>query len=150
MDTANEDTHVQWNIRRALETDSDEVFRLASELATSFQPDREAFSGSFRDVISDESAWLIVATYEGELVGYCLGFDHLSFYANGRVAWIEEILVKSKWRRSGAGRALMESFEGWARSRGAKLVSLATRRAAPFYQAIGYNESAVYYRKLLS
>jgi GNAT superfamily N-acetyltransferase len=150
MDIAKEDTHVEWNIRRVVETDSDEVFGLASELATSFPPDREAFSKIFRDVIADESAWLIVAAYGRELVGYCLGFDHVAFYANGRVAWVEEILVKSKWRRSGVGRALMENFEDWARSRGAKLVSLATRRAAPFYQAIGYNESAVYYRKLLS
>ena len=29
------------------------------------------------------------------------------------------------------------------------LVALATRRAAPFYRALGYEESAVYFRKIL-
>jgi hypothetical protein len=43
----------------------------------------------------------------------------------------------------------MEAFESWAKSRGAALVALATRRAAPFYLALGYEESASYFRKLL-
>jgi hypothetical protein len=43
----------------------------------------------------------------------------------------------------------MQAFEAWAQTREARLVALATRRAAPFYQAIGYEESAIYFRKLL-
>ena len=43
----------------------------------------------------------------------------------------------------------MEEFEQWARSRGSKLVALATRRAAAFYLELGYEESAGYFRKLL-
>ena len=45
--------------------------------------------------------------------------------------------------------ALMAEFERWATERGAALVALATRRAAPFYLALGYEESATYFRKLL-
>ena len=30
-----------------------------------------------------------------------------------------------------------------------RIVALATRRAAPFYDALGYEDSAVYFRKLL-
>ena len=29
------------------------------------------------------------------------------------------------------------------------VVALATRRAAPFYRALGYEESAIYFRKIL-
>lgn len=43
----------------------------------------------------------------------------------------------------------MSAFERWAAAEGCALVALATRRAAPFYRAIGYEESAVYFRKLL-
>ena len=95
------------------------------------------------------SAWLRVAEYNGEIVGYCLGFDHYTFYANGRVSWIEEIMVIEKLRGMGIGQAMTHAFEQWAASRGAKLVALATRRAAPFYAALGYEESATYFRKLL-
>jgi hypothetical protein len=43
----------------------------------------------------------------------------------------------------------MTAFEHWAAGRGCTLVALATRRAAPFYRALGYEESAVYLRKIL-
>jgi hypothetical protein len=43
----------------------------------------------------------------------------------------------------------MHVVESGAADRGAKLIALATRRAASFYEAIGYEVSATYYRKLL-
>ena len=43
----------------------------------------------------------------------------------------------------------MSAFERWAVVRDCALVALATRRAAPFYRALGYEESAVYFRKIL-
>jgi GNAT superfamily N-acetyltransferase len=42
----------------------------------------------------------------------------------------------------GVGRALMAAFERWAAGQGCALVALATRRAAPFYRALGYEDSA--------
>ena len=73
----------------------------------------------------------------------------MTFFANGKVAWVEEIMVGSSRRKAGVGRALMTAFEEWSANRGAKLVALATRRAAEFYRALGYEESAIYFRKLL-
>ena len=43
----------------------------------------------------------------------------------------------------------MTTFEQWAGDRGRALVALATRRAAPFYRALGYQDSVAYLRKLL-
>jgi hypothetical protein len=43
----------------------------------------------------------------------------------------------------------MSAFEQWAVAQGCALVALATRRAAPFYRALGYEESAVYFRKVM-
>jgi GNAT superfamily N-acetyltransferase len=84
-----------------------------------------------------------------ETLGYLLGFRHLTFYANGPVAWVEEVAVRRQDRGRGAGRALMSAFEQWAAAQGCALVALATRRAAPFYRAAGYEESAAYFRKVL-
>ena len=95
-----------------------------------------------------EDAPAVAADDEDRLTGYLLGFKHLTFYANGPVGWVEELLVRSRRRQSGIGRALMNSFEGWAAGSGCALVALATRRAKPFYLAIGYEESATYLRKL--
>jgi hypothetical protein len=44
----------------------------------------------------------------------------------------------------------MSAFESWAAARDCVLVALATRRAARFYQALGYAESAAYLRKVLA
>jgi len=65
------------------------------------------------------------------------------------VTWVEEIMVRKELRGSGIGRALMDSVEAWAASRNSKLIGLATRRAASFYSAIGYEESAIFFRKLI-
>ncbi len=136
-------------IRRARINDADRLFPLLAQFATSFTPNCTAFNASLAALLADDAACLLVAEDEGEITGYCLGFDHLTFYANGRVAWVEEIMVQADRWGQGVGRGLMDAFEGWARSRDAVLVALATRRAALFYHALGYEESAAYLRKLL-
>ena len=62
---------------------------------------------------------------------------------------MQELLVRSASQGRGVGRALMAAFERWAADRDCALVALATRRAAPFYVALGYQQSAVYLRKVL-
>ena len=136
-------------IRRAEPADSAALFDLTREFATSFHPQVEAFDQSFNILIKQDDALLLVIDEAGQLLGYLLGFDHHTLYANGRVAWVEEIVVRPDRRRCGLGRDLMLQFEQWTVARGSRLVALATRRAAPFYTAIGYHESALYFRKLL-
>ena len=73
----------------------------------------------------------------------------MTFFANGRAAWVGEIMVGEAHRRLGIGRHLIEAFEGWAKKDDAKMIALATRRAAAFYVALGYEESEAYFRKRL-
>lgn len=138
-----------FSIRPARSTDSDALFSLASLFATSFSVARPAFESFFDALLQSPEARIAVASDTSRVVGYLLGFDQHTFYANGRVAWVAEIMVCEDVRRRGVGRQLMESFEQWARSRQSKMIALATRRAAPFYQSIGYVESATYFKKLL-
>jgi GNAT superfamily N-acetyltransferase len=136
-------------IRPADVSDGDALLDLARRFATSFAVEESAFQSSFARLLADSSACLLVAETHGAVIGYVLGFQHLTFFANGRVAWVEEIMVAESHRQRGIGRQLMEAFTGWARSSHCLLVALATRRAAPFYRALGYEESATYFRKLL-
>ena len=137
------------SVRRATQDDDDALFDLAEDFATSFAPERAALETALADIIATEAANLSVAEIDGEVVGYCLGFDHYTFYANGRVAWVEEITVLEAVRRRGVSKALMENFEEWSSNRGNRLVALATRRAVSFYRSIGYEESATFFRRLL-
>jgi len=136
-------------IRPAQETDGDGLFPLVAEFSTSFAPERECFDRALAGILGEGHACLLVAERKGMLVGYLLGFDHLTFFANGRVSWIEEVEVHPSLRGNGIGRALMAGFEKWAITRGSRLVALASRRATRFYAALGYEESATYFRKRL-
>jgi GNAT superfamily N-acetyltransferase len=138
------------HIRGAQSADAEAVLALAKPFATSFVVEEQAFHRAFSAVLASPWAHLAVAETAQQLVGYVLGFDHDTFFANGRVAWVEEIMVSEPFRRQHIGQLLMQAFEAWAVARECTLVALATRRAAAFYQAIGYEESAVYFRKLLS
>jgi GNAT superfamily N-acetyltransferase len=137
-------------IREAKDGDASALKSLAGALATTYKLDEVAFAESFARIKDNNDAQILVAVDElGLVIGYLLGFVHETFFANGAVAWIEEMYVAETSRRSGVGGALAREFEAWAKTRDAKLVALATRRAASFYAAIGYEESAVYLRRTL-
>ena len=136
-------------IRQAEFGDADEVAGLAAALAMSFEFSAARFRENYPSLLADDGACLLLAVDGQDSAGYLLGFRHLTFYANGPVGWVEEIVVRDQDRGQGIGRILMSAFEQWATARGCALVALSTRRAGPFYRALGYEESAAYYRKVL-
>ena len=101
-------------VRRARTGDAGAVAGLAGELAQSFPFSREQFDLAYPALVASQDACLLVAAEDGECLGYVLGFRHLTFYANGPVGWVEEILVRPECRGRGLGRALMSAFERWA------------------------------------
>lgn len=125
------------------------MLALAKDFATSYAVSVDAFRSIFPRLVEQEDALLLVAERAQRVVGYCLAFDHETFFANGRVTWVEELAVDPGCRRAGVGRSLMNQVEAWAMQRSSRLVSLATRRARQFYAAIGYEESAAYFRRCL-
>jgi GNAT superfamily N-acetyltransferase len=135
------------HVRPAGPGDRDQVWPLARDLATSYVVQRPAFGHSFAALLAHPDTLVLVAERGGEVVGYLLATSHPAFHANGPVARVEEVMVAAEARGAGAGRQLMAAAEAWARCRGARYVALATRRAAPFYQALGYEDSAVYFKK---
>ncbi len=137
-------------IRTARIDDGDGVWPLARDFAGSFEPRRDAFDASWAQLVGAPHTLLLVAeTPERAVAGYLLGSSHLTFLANGPVAWVEELMVDEKARHLGIGRRLMEHAETWAQSIGAAYVALASRRAGPFYLALDYEDSAVFYKKTL-
>jgi N-acetylglutamate synthase-like GNAT family acetyltransferase len=135
--------------READVADMSNIFKLVKQFATSFVPDEQSFISSYEKLINQKTAKIIITEDKNCIIGYLLGFYHLTFYANGIVGWIEEIMVNENYRRQGIGNEMMKIFETWIRSNNGKLIGLATRRASTFYKAIGYEESAIFFRKIL-
>lgn len=139
----------QLTIRRADAEDVGRVAGLAGELAQYSTFSRTRFQVTYPPLLADDGACPLLAVQAEECLGYLLGFRHLSFYANSPAPWVEEVFVRRQERDCGTGRALMGAFEQWAAARGCGLIALATLRTAPFYRALGDEESAVYFRKVL-
>ena len=144
-------------VRRATLADADAIWGLTTAFATSFHPERSAFDRGLADLVGRDDSFVGVAVSRREpsarsstsgVVGYVLASSHVTLFANGPVVWVEELMVDPAERRTGVGRQLMDAVETWARTSGAAYVSLATRRASDFYLALGYDESATYFRKL--
>ena len=135
-------------IRAAEAGDSEQLWPLVQDFAFSYRPERSLFERSFRDLLDRSDTLVLVAVSDAEaVVGYLLGSLHGTFFANGPVAWIEELMVSEPARHSGVASKLMSSAEEWARSLDTAYIALASRRAGDFYLKIGYEESATYFKK---
>ena len=136
-------------VRPAAPEDLDAVWLLARELAVSGTPSRAGFTATFTALRDRTTSLLLVATDHGVVCGYLLAHRHETFHVDGPVAWGEEMVVAPAHRGRGVGRALMRAAETWALDQGCRYVALASRRAGGFYLALGFDESAVFYKKPL-
>lgn len=136
-------------VRPATVGDAEAVRELAAGMAVSFTVERQAFLRSYATVLDEPDAHLLVVDAGPAVGGYLLGFEHPAFFANGPVGRVEEIAVREDVRRQHLGSLLMAAFEDGVRARGGRLVALATTRAGSFYDAIGYDRHAAYFRKYL-
>ena len=137
-------------IRHGRIDDATSVWPLVTEFAQSYVPNRESFEATFSRVIEDPDMLAVIAVDDRRISGYLLANCHETFFANGPVVWIEEVMVDDRLQRRGVGSALLRFAEEWADERGAAYVALATRRAPDFYTALGYEVSATFYRKQLA
>jgi GNAT superfamily N-acetyltransferase len=136
-------------VRPARLSDEAQLFVLARSFPTPTPPDLDAFRSALHTKLADEASALFVSELDGRLVGYVAGYRHVTFYAAGLTAWVEEIIVATDHRGAGLGRQLMEAFEEWASLHKCVLVGLATRGAASFYERLGYASKAAYFKKYL-
>ncbi len=134
-------------VRRANEEDRGQVWPLVRDFAVSYEPEQRAFQSSFTDLIARPDTLVAVAQQDDSIVGYLLASYHETLFANGPVAWVEELMVAHHARQSGVGRSLMAEAERWARSIPCAYLALASRRATDFYERVGYQTSATYLRK---
>ena len=136
-------------IRRAKLADELALFALVRQFPGATLPSNESFAASLRLKLKDNDALVAVAEIDGRLVGYIAGDAHETFYAGGKIAWVDEILVLETERRQGIGRALMTEFENWAAGGRCRMVGLATDAAVSFYEELGFESGAGYFKRYL-
>jgi hypothetical protein len=83
-------------IRRANPQDIDNILSLVRDFVMSFEIVGPKFQQSYADIQENSDAIALVAADENALIGNCLGFCHHTFYANGNVAWLEDVQLTSQ------------------------------------------------------
>ena len=132
-------------VRRATVADEHALFALVRLFPAPTPPNRDTFAGALRLKLRDSDGFVAIAELGGRIVGYVAGDAHETFYAGGKVAWVDEILVAEDARRQGIGRALMAEFETWAENGRCRLIGLATRADATIYEELGFEGSSGYF-----
>lgn len=150
---------MEFSIREANPEDYEGLCEVFAELDTFH---REALPHVFRepdgpartkeyisDIIADENTALFVAESEDGIIGLVhillREAPDIPILMPRRYAMISDLAVKKGFRRSGVGRALMESAHQWARDNGVTQVELGVwefnKAAMTFYEKLGYRSA---------
>lgn len=140
---------LQLKIIELKEKDFEDIYALSVQLSDKFKINKDIFQDSVQVMINDENTILIGIFHDSKLIGYLSGYIHTAIYANGKVSWIDEIVIDKDYRKSGYGKALVTEFENIARQQSAQLVSLSTRGVPQFYEKLGYEGGSIYFKKYL-
>lgn len=134
-------------IRPATQGDAERVWELLGQMGALFVPNRDAFDRNYPTLIDSPDELLLVAEADGEVVGYALTVFSTLLYTNGLSAQLQELVVDESKRQKGTGRALVKAVEAECIDRHAAQLVVATRRAAGFYDRLGYYISADYLKR---
>jgi GNAT superfamily N-acetyltransferase len=80
-------------------------------------------------LLASDSATVLVARLEGELVGFCTAYVDIESVRFGRRVWVEDLAVHPERRSQGIGKQLLEAAKDWARARGAGRIALESAEA---------------------
>lgn len=116
--------------------------------------DSDSVAQTLRNLIESEQGSLLIAENESGPIGF-LGALIYPFYFNFDHLTGQEVFwwVDKEHRKTGAGLALLELTEAWAKSNGAKSFSMVALqgsmpdRMAKLYQSMGYRPNEYSYIK---
>lgn len=150
-------------IRQANFSDSEQVFKLLSELKRSGYAEMGIeFPGievtqEVRDMLNSclerDDVYIVVAEAENKIVGLCVAYETPKIIEGRNRMLIEELVIDPEIRGKGVGSKLMESVEEIALQRKIKHIKVATGtklRANEFYKKCGYTHFENAFRKEVS
>lgn len=154
--TKSEDDFMEMNIRKAVDSDYDDLCKLFDEgdalhfenLPCVFQESKDPARDEeyILGLVSDEDVGLFIARVGSQAVGLvCVIVREspaVSIFVPRRYAEVDNLVVKQAFRHAGIGRALMGKAHEWVQAKGLDSVELNVyefnRTAIEFYHNLGY------------
>lgn len=134
----------QYNIRPALQADTNAIFSLIQELAV-YEKLMHQVTGTpdnlsehlFGDVPYAEA---LVVEREGQLIGFALFFKNYSTFLTKPGLYLEDLFVQEAYRGKGIGKALLKAVAQIAQDRGYGRLE---------WSVLDWNETAIaFYRRM--
>lgn len=154
----------EWRVRPARPSDRTFILGITPRLAQSFELPSwrtvrevvEAESAALEAALrsgGERTALLVAETAGGEPGGYIYVHPETDYYGRTH-AHIGILAVSSAAEGRGAGRALIEAAEEWARAEALDIISLnvfaSNQRARSVYERLGYAPETLHYAKPLT
>jgi len=137
-------------IRNLQKKDASQVILLIKQLTQNIiEP--ESLVKRIKELIKQKNSHFLVVELNDEIVGFG-GLVWYKIPSKGIIAWIEEVVVDSQYRKHGIGTALMERLLKLAKTKKVKQVKLTSAPAAKsLYEKLGFiNKDNEYLIKSLS
>ncbi len=94
---------------------------------------------------SPETRTVLVAQIEGKVVGMCSAQLIISTAMGAPAIWIEDVVLKPQFRRSGLMPRMLRELERWATQRGVErfqvLCDTQNKPAVGFYPKVGFQQT---------
>jgi GNAT superfamily N-acetyltransferase len=140
------------NYRLAGNDDIPEMVGLLREIMDNHgvdDPGAERMSRTLALIMGGPDHRFVVAEDPGGLVGMCGLLFHMSTWSASKACEIQDVIVAAEHRRSGLGRALVETAAEVARREGCTRLSLTAEAwnlpAHAFYRRLGFSEKTCLY-----
>ena len=140
--------NVMYNFRRAKNVDICFLVDLLKELTALeedfiFDEDKHRRGLKLLMGTSGDLACVLVAEYNGKVIGMCSGQVVLSTAMGGKSIWVEDVVVSVEHRGEGVGKGLLSELKVWAEKVGAKRLQLWADKdnipAIEFYKHNGWH-----------
>lgn len=136
-------------IRKAGFTDIESMVTLLTalfSLETDFTADTARHRRGLEMMLEDEeNRCVLVAEYQGGVIGMCSAQILISTAEGGRKALVEDVVVDEQYRGCGIGRQLLASLESWTGGKGVKRLDLMADRnnesGLIFYSNMNWNRT---------
>jgi ribosomal protein S18 acetylase RimI-like enzyme len=135
-------------IRTAVHADIEAMVSLLKELfgiETDFTVDRNRQQAGLKLLLDQPDSIALVAKYNNAIVGMCTVQTVISTAEGGPAGLLEDMIVRSGFRRMGTGEMLLAAAEKWAEEQGLSRLQLLTdcrnEAALSFYTSQGWQKT---------
>jgi ribosomal protein S18 acetylase RimI-like enzyme len=139
------------HIRRCRAEDFEDVVRLLRQLWPDKHVDAASIRMVFERAVASESQEYLCAAQDRHVIGFGSLTIKNSFWNEGFLGYIDELVVDVEYRGQGIGTKLLEQLAAVARQRGCRRIELDSafhrKRAHQFYERHGFEARALLFSR---